>query len=121
MRLYDTSAVLDHLRGGKTVEGYVLDLTHYEIANALRTAVQVKKYMSRDDARAIIHAFKEQLIRTIRIDIEDVDGIEKLAEELNIRAYDAAYIYFAERYGLELITADRRLEKAWKSRRTGGH
>ena len=115
MILFDTSAVIERLREGTVIEGYVLDLTYYELANAMRTAVQVKKYLQPEDARTVLKAFEAQPVQTIRAEIEDVGRIEELAERLNITAHDAAYIYFAEKHGLELVTADRRLERAWKA------
>ncbi len=118
MILYDTSAVLMDLAEGKLLSGYILDLTIYEVANALRTAVQVKRIMSTAQANAILRAFVLQDLHVLRIQPEHLAEIERLALELNITAYDAAYIYFALKNNLDLYTRDRKLQRAWKRARS---
>ena len=47
------------------------------------------------------------------VEVEYVEVV-LIAERYGVSAYDASYLWLARRLGAELITLDRRLEKAWQ-------
>ncbi len=54
-------------------------------------------------------------IRTIEV---PAFSVVTLAERTSLSAYDAAYLWLALRLGVELVTLDDRLAKAWRENRS---
>jgi predicted nucleic acid-binding protein len=82
----------------------VLDLTLYEIANA----VGVKRG-DLDGARRIIRlALAACRDRVLPIDADLVDSTLDVAARHGLTAYDAAYVAAARRHGMTLVSADIR-------------
>jgi predicted nucleic acid-binding protein len=48
----------------------------------------------------------------------DYDGVLALAATTGLTAYDASYLWLAERLGATLITLDRQLAKAFEASQT---
>ena len=71
------------------------------------------KKMQRHPARRPALAACFGLIDQMRIETVDVDhgDVLKLADRLDLTAYDASYLWFALTLGAPLVTLDRRLAK----------
>ncbi len=109
MKLIDTSALYDIIAEGKKIENFfILDLTLYEFGNALW------KNRKNQKCPLILKDFRGLDLKIIRIDTKDIVGIFDIAQRNSITVYDAAYAYYAKKYGLELITADKMLQKVWE-------
>ncbi len=113
MNLYDTSEIFELLKEGKYVSGYVLDLTIYEFANVVWKNV-LRKRLDKNAGLDLLRLFLEQDIEIIRVDPEDGKGILSLAIEKGLTAYDAAYLFYARKYGLNLKTRDKKLSRVWE-------
>jgi len=96
------------LAGHKLFAPFLLD---FEISNICR-----KKMRDHPADRSIIFA---QFVasRSVPVELRDIDFPEvvELATLRNITAYDASYLWLARRLGAELVTLDKRLEKAAKA------
>jgi predicted nucleic acid-binding protein len=83
-------------------------LLPYELANVY--VVKVRRYP--DQKAALDRAFS--LLGALEIDLVAVpaDAAGALAADTGLTAYDAAYLWLARRFGLKLVTLDRKLEAA---------
>lgn len=94
----------------------VLDLTAYEVGNALMrgrakaSAVQV----------ATVLAALEEICPAVRPDADELRLASELAERHELTVYDAAYAAVAESRGATLATLDRALLKADLGSRPSG-
>jgi predicted nucleic acid-binding protein len=83
-------------------------LIGFEMANACRT-----KLRRNPDAREVLLTqFLSYL--ALSLDIHEVDLLPtlSLAEQFNLTAYDASYLWLARELDAELITLDRQLARA---------
>jgi predicted nucleic acid-binding protein len=111
--LFDSSSIIKALKLGKVnvlVGGYIQWLTIYETLNALWKEVHLLRTIPEDRALE----FTEVLGRLLDfMKILDVRGLERgvleVAVKLGVTVYDSSYIVLARRYGLTLVTEDRRL------------
>jgi predicted nucleic acid-binding protein len=111
--LFDSSSIIKSLKLGKVnvlVGGYIQWLTIYETLNALWKEVHLLRTIPEDRALE----FTEVLGRLFDfMKILDVRGLERgvleVAVKLGVTVYDSSYIVLARRYGLTLVTEDRRL------------
>jgi len=88
----------------------ILDLTKYEIGNAIW--VGVKKGLIRE-WREVAEAWSRVLTRVRELSVKDFVGVEELAVKLDLTFYDSSYVHVARRAGLTLITEDHEMgEKA---------
>jgi len=97
----------------RTVALRVLDLTHYEVGNALlrgRVSVAAERVAVVLEALAVVCA-------TIVPTAEDLGEAARLAEEHDLTLYDAAYAAVARRRGAQLATLDGKLLRAGLGRR----
>ncbi len=97
----------------RTVALRILDLTPYEIGNALlhrRLSVPAGR------VAAVLDALSE-ICPTIAPTSEDFGEAAALAEEHQLTLYDAAYAAVARRRGAQLVTLDRKLLRAGLGRR----
>jgi predicted nucleic acid-binding protein len=84
-----------------------------ELRNALATAMQVGKL----NLAGAVGAFEEADRLVTDADLgEGTEACLKLAELGRISAYDAEFVLVAERLGRPLVTADRKLAKAFPGR-----
>ena len=102
--------------GTKTLdEEHILDLTIYEVGNALW---KINKLLDKTDAPKALQAIKEahpllSLMNAQKLeDAEDLTQTMEIAHQKNLSFYDAAYIQVAKRMKLTLVTEDMRLLKA---------
>jgi len=97
----------------RTVALHILDLTPYEVGNALlrgRLGVPAAR------VGAVLDALRE-ICPTIAPSSDDFGEAAALAEEHQVTLYDAAYAAVARRRGTQLVTLDRELLRAALGRR----
>ena len=83
-------------------------LIGFEIANACRTKLR----RNPDERDVLLTQFLSYLVMPIDICEVDLAATLSLAEQLNLTAYDASYLWLARELGAELVTLDRRLARA---------
>jgi len=114
MKLYDASAFFKHLQKNKlNRKHFILDITIYEIGNVIWKYVTKLKKISKQDAEKIT----QPLIlwdRIIRIESNDEIKIMKISLSTKLTYYDSAYIYFSKKFGMELLTCDKKMFKTAK-------
>lgn len=104
-------------RAPREIVFWVPALWWYEVANALVVAQRRKRLTGSDGARAI------ELYGTLPVQTDSALDVHALwrfhlpAEDLDLSAYDAAYLELAQRRGLRFATFDKRLVTA--ARRAG--
>jgi predicted nucleic acid-binding protein len=110
----EARALLDAHRS-RVVGLAVLDLTPYEIGNAL---MRGRAKASADQAATVIAALGEVCI-SVGPDADDFRRAADLAERHGLTLYDATYAAVAESHGAELVTLDRELLDAGLGLRPG--
>ncbi len=108
----EASRALVDLHVARRVALSVLDLTGYEIANALVRGLRV----SADDAAAVIAAL-DDICPRITTSLADLVAAAALAERHGLTVYDAAYAAVAIARRAQLATMDRALLEAGLGRR----
>jgi predicted nucleic acid-binding protein len=120
-RLFDASAIMLLIKrhpdeASVELEGeYILDLTIYEVGNALW---KISKLLDKSSASKALQAIEEAYSILSLMDVQKLGGAEDLAQtmeiahEKNLSFYDAAYIQVTRRMGLTLVTEDMRLFRA---------
>jgi len=115
MILYDASAFFELLKQ-ETIskDSFILDLGIYEIGNVLWKQKNLLKTIDKNEANKFMEfvGVWESIIRTIPPD--DFSKIYEIAERNNTTFYDSAYIHFAKKYALNLLTCDEKLYKTAK-------
>jgi predicted nucleic acid-binding protein len=89
---------------------HVLDLNYYEVANALKHKTP-KSLTSKDAQAAFSKAVKLMNLFYIHNFSEIIDNALKVASNLNITVYDAAFLSLTEKLNLKLLTLDKKLAK----------
>lgn len=90
-------------------------LLGYELAN-----VCLKKIRANPEQRSdFLIAFARWHQMGIELTDVDQNGVLGVAEQSGLTAYDASYLWLAQRLGAELVTLDRRLARAAASLRHG--
>ena len=111
--LFDASSFIKALKLGKPevlVDNSIQWLTIYEVVNALWREAYLLKFTSIDKVLQLVDIVVD-VIRYMRI--LNISNLEKevlrMSVELGLTAYDASYIVLAQKYGLTLVTEDRKL------------
>ncbi len=115
-QLFDASSLANLItrRGGEALyllkNNYILDLTVYEVGNALWRMHAIKK-LSASDVEALMDVMADLVGRINMVSVSDLDIVEimKLAADKGITFYDAAYVTAAKLKKLTLITDDPKL------------
>jgi len=111
--LFDTNALLDIIRRGRDVilGQYILDLTIYEIGNVIWKEVVLFKSLKKDEAKLLLEHLNNIIAKmnVIRISAEDTAEILEISTNKRITFYDTAYLYFAKKRNLILVTNDQKL------------
>jgi len=97
----------------RTVALRILDLTPYELGNAL---LRGRLGVSAERVGAVLDALSN-ICPTIVPDSEDFGEAAALAEEHQLTLYDAVYAAVARRRDAQLVTLDRELLRAGLGRR----
>ncbi len=95
----------------------VLDLTVYEVGNALLKESRLAKFLTPQEAKTLEKVAQIILSRTEKILNQDItfQQIMEIAKTENLSFYDSSYIYFAKQNNIKLVTEDQTLkEKAQK-------
>ncbi|MGI0088394.1 MAG: type II toxin-antitoxin system VapC family toxin [Nitrosotalea sp.] len=118
-RLFDASALLNVVRNrdSQSIEilnkQYTLDLTLYEVSNAIWKISYREKKITQEQSSTLLDSI---LLLMQRMKIVGINGIEKHVQELAIKegltVYDALYLALAEKLSLVLVTDDRELQRA---------
>ena len=93
-------------------DSIVLDLTYYEVGNAIWKESTLTKFITAEDSKALEKVAQTILMKTDRITIEAVtfQKILEIAKNEKLSFYDSSYIYFAKEKDLKLITEDKQLK-----------
>jgi len=89
----------------RTVALSVLDLTAYEVGNAL---MRGRSGATAEQAATVIEALAE-ICPAIRPNPKEMRAASRLAERHDLTLYDAAYAAVAQSRGAKLVTLDRAL------------
>jgi predicted nucleic acid-binding protein len=79
----------------------VLDLTLYEVANAM-----TRRFKAAAPATAVVQAVLTASGRVLRANADTITDTLGIATEHGLTAYDAAYVAAARRYGWTLVSTD---------------
>ena len=89
---------------------YVQWLTLYEAANVAWKEARLHSRLSREEAVEFIKLVSDALKLMKMLDPRGLEEeIVTTAYDLAVTAYDASYVVLAKRYGLILVTEDKRL------------
>jgi predicted nucleic acid-binding protein len=83
-------------------------LLPYEIANVAATKLR-RRLLTREGAAAVMEVFRRLDLRFHAVDASDAFDT---ATRTGLTAYDGAYLWLAQALGAELVTLDRRVERA---------
>lgn len=118
-RLFDASSLLNVVRTqdsrsiGILNKQYILDLTVYEVLNAIWKLSYREKKITQEQSSALLDSI---LLLMQRMNVVGIKGLEKRMHELatkeGLTAYDSSYLTLAEKLDLVLVTDDRELERA---------
>ncbi|HZY04045.1 MAG TPA: type II toxin-antitoxin system VapC family toxin [Anaeromyxobacteraceae bacterium] len=88
-------------------------LLPYEVANVAAFKLRRRLLPLREVATGL------ELFARLDIALRPADpaALTAVAERSGLTAYDAAYLWLADSLGAELVTLDRRLERAWRDAR----
>ena len=79
----------------------ILDLTNYEVGNAIWVEA-VRGLIS--DRSSLFKAWANIFKTLAELEIEDVADVEEIALKLNLKFYDASYIYVTYKKKLTIVT-----------------
>ncbi len=90
---------------------YLLDLTFYEVGNALWKETCKTKFITKNEAQTLQKNIQIVLARTDKICCETTDfqKISEVAETENLSFYDSSYLFIAQEKKLILVTEDKKL------------
>jgi predicted nucleic acid-binding protein len=93
-------------------ESAVLDLTFYEVGNAIWKEGILKKSITLNDYRTFENMAQTILGKIDRITVEAraFEGILEIAKNERLSFYDSSYVYFAREKSLILVTEDKELK-----------
>ena len=116
MKLYDASAIMNLLTDPKRVSvlagNSVLDLTLYEIGNAIWKKMRADQKPLTDciiimqHVLIILKSMKSLNVLNVEQDVLTV------ADKYNMTYYDTAYMVVAMKNNLELVTDDKKMKKS---------
>jgi predicted nucleic acid-binding protein len=112
--LFDSSAIFNAIKQNKIeklLQGYKLDLSRYELGNALWKEHLLLKKITKEQLKNLIKIIKDtlNLMQTLKIECHE-EKILETASKLNLTFYDASYAYLAKTKNLTLITQDKTLQ-----------
>jgi predicted nucleic acid-binding protein len=90
------------------INGAMLDLTLYELGNIIWKEYRLEHI--KNYAKVMEYLTKlTSLIRIIRINPSEILEIENLAIRIELTFYDAAYVHYAKKEGVKLLTNDEKI------------
>ncbi len=93
-------------------DSLILDLTFYEVGNAVWKESTLLKFLTPEEAKKIGSRSQTILakIDQVKNDGEDFQKILEIAQNETLSFYDSSYVFFAKQRGLPLVTEDKKLE-----------
>ena len=119
--LFDASSMVQVIKSyeeEKTLrlfsENCILDLTKYEVGNALWKEHMLRRAIEADELKELLGLLRTIILRTkvTSIDAQDLPDVAEVAEKERITFYDASYVIAAKVQNLTLVTEDANLAKA---------
>lgn len=119
--LFDASTVIQVIKSyeeEKTLrlfsENCILDLTRYEVGNALWKEHTLRRTIGAAEFRESLDLFRTVMLRTkiLSVDAHELLDVAEVAEKERITFYDASYVVVAKAHDLTLVTEDTHLFKA---------
>jgi predicted nucleic acid-binding protein len=98
---------------------HILDLSYYEVANALRHKT-ANKFNAKDAVNAFTEAAELMNLHAVHNVFEVIADAMALALQLNITVYDAAFLSLANKLDLRLLTLDVKLTKKLEGTKYNG-
>lgn len=94
-------------------ENCILDLTKYEVGNALWKQHILHHALSEKEFQELVQLLREIVLHTniLTADAESLAEVARMATRERITFYDASYISIAKGKNLTLVTEDVRLRK----------
>ncbi len=86
-----------------------MDLTFYEIGNAIWKVAKLQKRIEVDEVSKLLNMILIVKDKMQIIKVENLDAVFKIAYKLRITFYDASYIMAAAENNLSLVTDDKKL------------
>jgi predicted nucleic acid-binding protein len=119
--LFDASSMIQVIKSceeEKTLrlfsENCILDLTKYEVGNALWKEHILHRTIGADEFRELLDLLRIIILRTkvLSVDAHELPDVAEVAEKERITFYDASYVVIAKVQDLTLVTEDTHLAKA---------
>jgi len=106
MKKADIQIELDYFKSS-----YLLDLTFYEVGNAIWKDTYLTKFLTKGESEALRNRIQIVLGRTDRIGSEaaNFQKILDISESERLSFYDSSYLFAAREKNLILVTEDREL------------
>lgn len=102
----EAGEVLPRLKGHELLAPALLN---FELANTCLKKLKREPTASRE---TILDQYRLALRLPVKMSEIDFEGVVPLAQQHNISAYDASYLWLARALGVELVTLDDKLNKA---------
>lgn len=118
--LIDASSVLELIKSSDEEdalhlfgENCILDLTKYEVGNALWKEHALHQSMGESEFREFLGLFGRIIPRTqvLSVEAQDLPEVADVAAKERITFYDASYVMVARTRNLTLVTEDAQLKK----------
>ena len=89
----------------------VLDLTFYEVGNAIWKESSLTKFLTPKEAEKLMTTAETVLANINRVtnEAKDFQKILRIAQTEKLSYYDSSYVYSAKETGLQLVTEDKEL------------
>ena len=93
-------------------DSLILDLTFYEVGNAVWKESALLKFLTPEEAKRLGTMAQTVLatIDQVTNEGEDFQKILEIAQDEKLSFYDSSYVFFAKQRGLPLVTEDKKLE-----------
>jgi len=117
MNIFDSSSIINlcgEKKISKLIEGWTINLTFYELGNAVWKQVYAYKTIDENEANKLLDALMEVFMRLRKPEKENSLEILKIALKEGLTYYDAAYIQAAIENKLALVTDDKQLLEVGK-------
>jgi len=112
VKLFDSSAIINVCRENKVdklTNSCTLDLTFYELGNAVWKMAYVRKAMSIEEVVTVLDTLIEVYSRMKKLRNGNAQAAMEIALREGLTFYDASYVRAALENNLELVTDDEKL------------
>jgi predicted nucleic acid-binding protein len=112
--MFDASALLNIVERENSFEilknGFVSDLTFYEIGNAIWKSVH-RELLTEEEAGELLEILGKmaKILNVAVLEKEKMNDVLEISVKESITFYDASYIFLAIKNGLKLVTDDKKL------------